>query len=461
MRTVLSLERFGFSPHADAGSEPMVLRVVRSPFNVPNASVVDMFNYSAAARPGWETPQASRQRGRQVRDALLKHPGVAGVLQRLAETPVGQKQPLYVMLTRSEAELINWETLCDAQDAFVGLDPRWPIGRITDPMNGQSRPPAELRLPVRMLVVISAFGIQGQGKEWQVLQGAIEAARAAGLPVQLKLMVAEPALRASIDAAIAGGLKDVEVAPVETTGSRMVQAITEWAPQVLHFFCHGRADHDDQSLELARASDHADPAATMGSVRITAAQLVTLSLQLQNPWLLTLNCCSSGQAAEQLQSMAHQVVSAGFPAAVAMLEPVDALDAHEFTRSFYRSLFTSLRDAVNALKAAKHVAFEWSDAMVAARTAICELHDGDPAASHEWALPVLYVRGVEPFHFERAHAESEGDAGDHKARARLVAEWLRTQSQEPEAYRLDVMKRVLAGVPEAFWPKPDGSFALT
>ncbi|HEU0201996.1 MAG TPA: CHAT domain-containing protein [Burkholderiaceae bacterium] len=186
-----------------------------------------------------------------------------------------------------------------------------------------------------------------------------------------------------------------------------------------------RTNAAQESLELATAGDYANPLATEGSVKIRADQLVDLSTQLANLWLLALNCCSSGQAARNLQSMAHQVVSAGFPAAVAMSEPVNADDAFEFTRAFYRSLFRSLTTAAKKLKTDKRVPFEWTEAMFDARTALCDPHNGDAPNAREWALPVLYVRGVDPFHFERPHAEPEDGANVFKVRARIVAEWLR------------------------------------
>lgn len=458
MRTVLSVAPFG-GINPDTEAEQLTVSVVRSPFNVDKANVARQLLLTADELPAWGAPDAVRLRGQKVRDSLRAHPGVAQVLTQLFTTPVGQSQPLFVMLAESEAEQISWETLCDGNDQFVALDPRWSLGRITDPMSGQSRPPAELKLPLRMMVLISAFGIKGQAREWQTLRDSVVAARAAGLPITLKVMVGDPALRAAIEADIAAGLAEVEVAAIDKTATRVVQEITAWAPQILHCFCHGRSELGDQSIELATAGDYADPEATAGSVKIGVRQLVALSTQLPNPWLLALNCCSSGQAAKNLQSLAHQVVSAGFPAAVAMLEPVDASDAHEFTRAYYRALFADIGAAAQALKAAPRVPFEWTEAMVEARTAICDLHHSDAPNTREWALPVLYVRGVEPFNFERPHAEPEAEAKTYKVQTRLVAEWLQTVGQQKsEDERRAVMESVLAGVPRAFWPRVDGSF---
>lgn len=461
MRTVLAVDALGGMDPA-TGLEIMMVKVDRSPFDVQEAKRFRPFKLSPDSLPPWGTPNAVRERGRMVREELRKHPGVASILDSLSKAPLGQVQPIYVKLSESDAELITWETLCDSNDEFLALDQRWPIGRISDPMSGQSRPPAVLRLPVKVLAVISAFGIPGQQKEWELFRQAAQAVRQTGLDIRLRCLVGDGHTRAAIDAAIAGGLDWVEVSHIEKTASRVIQDIVGWQPNVLHFFCHGMSDAaaTEQSLELATASDYLDPGATSGSVRIRARQLADMSLTLANPWLLTLNCCSSGQAARDLQSIAHQVVSAGFPAAVAMIEPVDANDAHEFTRAFYSTLFAQLQTAATALAQQPRIAFEWAQAMCDVRMAICDLHGGDAQNAREWALPALYVRGIDPLHFERPEPVPEEAAADYKQRARLVAEWLQTVHEgTSEARRLAVMQQVLADVPKTYWPNIDGSFA--
>lgn len=457
MRTVLSVEAFAGNPDDDV--EQLTVRVVRSPFNVDKADRSRLLMLDPGKQADWGSPDGVRARGRAVRESLKSHPGVGEVLKQLFTAPIGTTQSLFVMLSRSEAEQISWETLCDGNDRFVALDARWPIGRITDPMSSVSRPPAELKLPVRMMVLISALGIEGQVKEWQVLRESIAAARAGGLPVVVKVMVGEPSLYAAIAADIAAGLADAQVVPIEKAPTRVIQDIRDWQPNILHVFCHGRSDPAGQAIELANGNDYANVGVTSGSVRIGVDQLASLGNSLDNPWLLVLNCCSGGQAATNLQSIAYQVVSNGFPAAVAMLEPVDAGDAHEFARAFYRSLFASLVKAAQALKQAARVPFEWSEAMVDARTAISEQHDSDANNAREWTLPVLYVRGIEPFTFDRPPPGPEADAAVFKAKARTVAEWLQAVGQQKdESVRQVVMASALDDVPKAFWPKVDGSF---
>lgn len=461
MRTVLAIDSLGGLDPA-TGEELMMVRAERAPLLVQEARKYRPFGLTPSSLPGWGTLNAVRARGRMVRDELRTHPGLAAILDNLAGAPLGEVQPIYVKLSEGEAELITWETLCDKNDEFLALDQRWPIARISDPMSGQSRPPAVLRAPVKVLVVISALGIHGQKREWQMFREAALAARASGLDVRLRLLVGDGETHAAVEAGILAGLGGwVEVSHIEKTAARVIQDIIAWAPNIVHFFCHGSSGNTSsaQALELATASDYIDPSAVSGSVKIYAKQLATMSLTLANPWLLTLNCCSSGQAAKDLQSMAHQVVSAGFPAAVAMLEPVDASDSYEFTRAFYRAVFADLKKADVMLASQPQVPFEWAGPMYDARMAICELHGGDAPNVHEWALPVLYVRGIEPLQFTRPTADAPSKADDFKLRARLVAGWLQTVREETtEALRLDVMRTVLADVPESYWPNIDGNF---
>lgn len=458
MRTVFTVDALG--GFDTAGETMLMVKAERAPFMVPAAMQFRRFKLSAETLPAWGVLNAVRERGRMVREELRSHPGLSAILDSLATTPPGQVTPIYLKLAEGEAEQITWETLCDQNDQFLALDRRWPIGRISDPMSGQNRPPPVLRTPVKLLAVISAYGIASQKREWEMLRDAAQAARAAGLEVRLKLLVGDAQTHAAVKAAIDGGLDWVELSHVESTGARVIQDIVGWAPNVVHFFCHGWTGSTpaDQAIELATASDYA--AGSGGSVRIRARQLADMSSTLDNPWLLTINCCSGGEATDELQSIAHQVVSAGFPAAVAMIEPVAAGDAHEFTRAFYRSLLEQLRRAAVALTQQTQVDFEWVQALHDARTSICALHNDDAPNAREWALPALYVRGVDAMPFLRPPpAVSEDEAANYKLQARVVANWLaKMRDETSEERRLAVMQKALVDVPEIYWPNADGDF---
>jgi hypothetical protein len=459
MRTVLTVDPTGEMDPVNK-TELMMVKVERHSVNIPAMTRVRRLELSPPQLPQWSNANSVVDRGKMLRQALRKHEGIAGVLDNLACAAPGDVIPIYVKLSEGDAELITWETLCDIQDKFVALDRRWPIGRITDPASTRSRNTPLFRFPIRFLAVISALGIKSQLREWRHLRDAVHDARLGGLDIQLRVLVGEQAMYDAISAEIAAGLLWAEVASIRGSGSLVMADIKKWKPNVVHFFCHGRSDAAAQCIELATASDYLDETTLRGSVTIPVDQLVNLGVELDNPWLMTLNCCESAQAGGDLLSIAHQVVSTAFPAAVAMLEPVDASDAHEFTRALYGSLFAELEKVSNALELAPTVEFEWAYVMHDARVAINQLHHSDSANQKEWALPALYVRGVDPMHFDRPPAgETEQDSSAYITTARLVASWLGSvRDSMPEDKRHAVMADVLVGVPQQYWPRVDGTF---
>lgn len=444
--------------------EQFIIRAVRAPFNIIDAQYPRAFPLRACDLPALDTDSAIRARGRTIREALYKHAGISKLLDRLGEAPLGDSSPLFVVLPPSEAESICWETLCDDKGRFLALDQRWPIARIIDPLNASDRPRSTLTTPVRLLAVISALGIRKQQQEWDALRKAILDARASGLDVVARVLVGEPALRTTIDQEIAAGLAGVEAGAIDQTPERLTQGIRSWRPNILHFFCHGNADVNGQRLELATASDYAqyqagDPAQDLGSVKIPVEDLEALGAALGETWLMVLNCCSGGEARPGLQSMAAKIVAAGVPAVVAMMEPVDASDAHEFSRAFYPAAFAILKGACDRLQAAQDTLVEWAPAMSNARRAISQRDGRLAESSPEWSLPVLYLRGLDAQSFTHAPDASEPELARYRVQASVTAKWLRTAGQQlTEAQRRDVLEQILAGVPRNLWPTPDGRF---
>ena len=280
MRTVITVDPSGY-PSVDTQPETFVMKVERHSSEVPFMSRV--FPFEMAALPGWDTPNAVSARGCLLRDALRKHPGIAGVLDSLGTAPPGSKAPIYVKLSEGDAELIGWETLCDAANKFVALDKRWPIGRITDPASTIPRTPSLFRLPVKIIAVISAHGIAGQQREWGVLRDAADAAINAGLPVEVRVLTGDPAVQAQVTSDIAAARPWASVAGIEEYGVKVLSGIAKWQPNIVHFFCHGRAGDDAQQLELARGSDFLDATLQRGSVTISGDELAAFGENSRRP----------------------------------------------------------------------------------------------------------------------------------------------------------------------------------
>jgi hypothetical protein len=459
-RTVLAVSALG---------DRLIARIVRAPFQVLGESL-DILDLDPDQMPDLQTNDSVLARGKLVRDALRKNQGIRDLLDALSATMAHQVRPLCVQLGRSDAERINWEMLCDQNDAFVALDQRWPIARIIDPINATQRIRRELTTPVRLMAIISALGIRDQRTEWESLRQAVEYARGIGLRVVFKAMIGDSDLLNEIEQAISAekaankpGANDIEVAAIEATPARLTQSIRMWSPNILHLFCHGNADSEEQSLEFATANDHEqfkakDPNTTAGSVVVDARKLVDLSGLLVNPWLLVLNCCSSGKAGLGLQSMANQIVSRGFPAVVAMTESVGAKDAYELTRAFYPQAFDLLKTTSDQLTQHSSVSLDWAPLMHQVRYAICGLGGRVAENSPEWSMPVLYLRGVDPHEFDRPQGLTPQQLEDYRVIVEWTANWLRTAGTHlTEAQRIEAMEDALKHVPRSLWPSVNGN----
>jgi hypothetical protein len=461
-RTILAVDTLG---------DRLVARIVRAPpqFQVADASM-GLLNLDPDLLPDLQSDAAVLARGKAVRDALRENQGISGLLDHLSQTSPHEIRPLCVLLGPTDAERINWEMLCDQNDAFFALDQRWPIARIIDPINAPPRLRSEMVAPIRLLAVISALGIHDQQAEWERLREAVRYARDIGLHVKFRAMIGDADLLTKAESDIAQdqaahlpGAHDVEVGPIETTPSRLTQSIRMWSPNILHVFCHGHANAGNQSLEFATANDHTqyaagDPDTTAGSILVPAQHLATLGASLVNPWLLVLNCCSSGKADVGLQSMANQIVSRGFPAVVAMMEPVKAKDAYELTRAFYPQVFDLVKKASDELAQKTHTSLDWTPLMHQARCAISELGGRAAENSPEWSVPLLYLRGIEPHVFERGKGHTAAQLEEYRVIVETTAIFLRTAGQQlSEEQRIEAMEKALASVPREFWPSPDGN----
>lgn len=456
-------------PTFDGGTQVKLEKAIA---NFPQGQLAAPFVCQPPTTTTWTLPDAVMEHGRQLRQALAQHPAIAQMLQLLAMAPPSQVTPIYFYLQAPEAEQLYWEALYDdAQGAFLALDLRWPIGRIADALATQPAPPFyKFEGVLRLAAVLSALDVPAAA-EWENLRQAIDAARAAGLPVETLLLVGEESLHDTVQTAIANGaLTNVKVNLIEATVDKLEAALDDFKPHVLHFFCHGAVDHGVSRLEVATALDWA-AGADVASLVLPVEQLVALPAMRQT-WLVVLNCCEGGAATAHLHSMAHTLVARGAPAAVGMLEPIAAADAHRFCSGFYPALFREIAQALAQASGAQPVPIEWSMSLRAARIQI--FNGADPKNERAWALPVLYAR-PELFQIVRvdqpvvtpgqpAPAASKGVAALQALlqRAQEVADFLRTLPLDAPA---SIRTRALAlldeepPVPPDLRPDMFGKFA--
>ena len=109
--------------------------------------------------------------------------------------------------------------------------------------------------------------------------------------------------------------------------------------------------------------------------------------------------------------MVRDLVASGVPAAVGMLEPIDALDAHAFCGGLYAALFENLCEVTHNGPVDSEVEINWAQALRRARLSVLNRHEDDPETHRQWTVPALYVR-PERFRLLLANTGAEEDTGN-------------------------------------------------
>lgn len=166
----------------------LTMRLVKATQNIPDAKVHLPFACTPEAMPPWDSPEAVRGHGLTLLKELEKHPAVKQALQFALMTPAGQTSPVYFHLNEEIAEQLCWESLYSDEKSFLGLDARWPIGRIADSVLDRPSPPQEFSPPLKVAAILSALKRQAV-EQWRGLRDAVVAVRANGLPVNMLVFV--------------------------------------------------------------------------------------------------------------------------------------------------------------------------------------------------------------------------------------------------------------------------------
>jgi CHAT domain-containing protein len=369
----------------------------RAPASIADANKLGPFDCSADQLPAWSTPNAVKAYGTAIWSKLAAHPPVRKALE-YALASSQEVRPIYFLVNAAEAERFSWESLCDDNGSFLALDPRWPIGRIAESTVDQTAPALEFTPPLKLMAVLSALKVDAAA-QWHKLREAVVKARANGIAIELNVVVGQEELLNEIQADIAAGtLTEVSVHPMPLDLIGFDDLLRGFAPHILHFFCHGVVGFGSAELQLGTVNDWAQGVA-VASLKLPLSQLRLLPT-LQRVWLVVLNCCSSGQPAGELHSIAHDLVASGVPAAVGMIEPVGAADADTFAESFYDAVFARLREALSPQSSDPFVEIDWSVTLYRPRQRLVSRHDGKPENDRQWLVPALYTQ-LEPFRVRR------------------------------------------------------------
>jgi hypothetical protein len=419
--------------------EPSVFGSMARPFGARAEDPV----YLALQGPE-PVPDAVKEAGRQLYDAVVMHPELAQYLATALQTQLPQRFPIFVEIaTGSGVEALPWETLCTPDGNFLGLDERWSIGRIVDGP-ATATPYWHLSPPLRIAAVLSCLGVPA-ADEWRALMNAVASAPA--LDVQLLVVVSEEQLYDQIKAEIDGGKAPgalVEFVPAEP--EELQSMVRAFRPHLLHFFCHGSADGSPH-LQIAVKSDWV-VGAPNDSLLLEAREIRDFTAPTNDPpWAVVLNCCESAMAgsAQDLQSLALRLVyDGGVPAVVGMREPVLSDDASLFANAFYSRLLGDLATYVTGGTAAAdssvggkddNGSIDWAQLVVSARTKLAKKNKGltlsqAAASTKQWTLPVVYVR---PAPFAVHLVTAPAPAAD-----KPVTRGLPTKVQSPHAVRLQI-----------------------
>ncbi len=384
-RTVIRVQPFGESRAVFSLEEP----TLRGPGVIPGLAT------ELPTRPGdiafadlGETEGSIRRAGQRLFEHLRLNSTVA---QGLKQTFQGtDPQPIYISLDDflTEPDALPWETLFNGRN-FPALEPGWSIGRIVHA--GRLRnPQRDWTPPLRILVVLGAAGVSAL-PEWEALIRQVRAANLLSVSgCRIQVLTSEDVVRTAIK-----GLQEEEIEGLELlldhlTRDALHKAVREMQPHLLHFFCHGMIVGSTPMLDLATQRDFIRGSDT-GSLKLEESDFRDLARQNEEALLVILNCCLGGASSAEARSLAMGCVSAGFPAAIGMREPVKNTDAHSLCGQLSKEIARFFAN----LPGAEEILLDWAPLLVEARRELCRRRgDGSLVKASdikEWTLPVLYV----------------------------------------------------------------------
>lgn len=325
---------------------------------------------------------------------LSEHPAIVQAFSTVG-TKNGSSAPIYVRID-ALGEGIPWETLF-ANQSFVALDPRWPIGRVSLSMPGSPSAGARMfRPPARVLAVLAAAGIDAT-QEWFEIRHAL-----GKLPFEVDVLalVAQDKL---LHVVRTGNPRNLSVtAEFVGPGRELIGQVTGFRPNILHFFCHGGAAGSPSSLDIATRST---ANRSRGGVSFELNDF-PVGNPTDDLWLVVINACEGAHPAEGTGSLVSSLADRGVPAVAGMREVVSVDDAHAFSKGFYRALVEMLAPLGSA---GGPVTVDWPAALREARLQICEKHRGNDSCTvaarrlRQWAQPVMYV-GLGEFTLEKLNS---------------------------------------------------------
>lgn len=335
--------------------------------------------------------------GARLRDSLLLHNGVNGKLGAWLNMLNKDYLSLQLQLESTAADQLPWEALVDHNNAFLALDEQSPLTRVL-PADRQDRIRREFPFtpPLRIACVLGAWWGQGggsfeQSEEWRCLKEGLAAATPE-LPVTVRVYSCDITLEAQVKETQIDNVT-LEWRPIVGNTPTLLEDIGKFRPHILHLYAHGTTG-DQQYLSVSTVADVAAEA-QHGSILLSPKEIRQQADRDEYIWTIALNCCDSAATTTDGRHFAWQLIKFGFPAVIAMREPVKTSEARIVSRYFYEAALKALQQIPIGTR--KDV--EWASFLQRVRLELA----GDSikaAQSKRWLIPVLYAR-TDPFQIIR------------------------------------------------------------
>lgn len=434
------------------GSDALAARLYRAPTAYPNAMDPSPLNLPVPM-PCCDTEPNLTAYGAAVFQALAGHQAISREIDRLSLALPPVTDGLQFRIETPLGERIRWETLC-TNAKFLAVAPGCRITRLASSVADPEFGVRTFTPPLRFVAFLSALKLDAK-PELQRIVDRITRARTDGLPIEAMIYLGEEPLLADMTDQPPAGFT---FAPMPRTADELKVEIKRQQFQFLHLFCHGRARAGVSSLAFATINDNLTNADT-ASVNVAIDELVGALVVQKSAWLTVLNSCSGAQAFPQLNSMAFKIAERGCPVALGMNEPIEVVDAGQFTEVFYREVFEIVRQGLAV--GAGTVALDLSPAIVPVRQKFHEVYATEPVdAFGRWTLPVFYENAA-GLHVSRLSAAAAPVDAAMKARIDVIAGLLRRQPADtPLPKRLEFLAILDTPptVPIELRPDPYGQF---
>jgi hypothetical protein len=317
---------------------------------------------------------------------LKKDDGDDDYLRKAIESVVTAGGTLNFVLDDVACEKHSWEALCN--ERFLALGSNWSIGRLVDPKPRPNYDPSPLPPCLNVMAILAAAKISAWD-EWEQLYTEAQAAARNGLKLKLKVLFAEVEL---IEKALGSRPVDnleLAVSAIPSEPKEIKDSIDDFKPHFLHFFCHGKSKDNIRALYLTDQN------------HFTSESTITLDIDrladrpgVKGAWMVVFNACRGGAVTGLLHSFTHDFVLRGVPAAVGMMEEIDAGYAKVFCKSFYRAAFGEIRrvkEELDCKPPGEAVEIIWTEVLRGPRESLSEVYK-PPERCRQWTLPILYVR---------------------------------------------------------------------